>query len=237
MAWTLPHPLGGAATRARLLYERWVLQKVPPWLRRADGGNILSAIGEVADTIVDRHGAGVRLRFPNSDEDALALCGEERRIIRGPLEPAPAYALRVQAWLEAHRRRGSVYTLLEQWHAYNFGAERTIEIVYASGTRYTLASDGTITKDSITWSPGGTGWARAWAFLYEATDPGALTSEEDAVLSLIPRTWSAAHMLPYQIVVMWPEPTPEVRLWDYPPRIWDDGSDWTDDEPVIFEAD
>lgn len=234
MAWSFPVPLGTSLTRLRLLYEQWILTKVPPWLRRATGGVVLSSIGEVMDSMIDRLGLAVQLRFPGTDESSLAVVGRERRIVRGPSESALAYAARVRQWRPAHRHRGSVYALLEQWHAYNADAPRRIDVVYNSGTRYVMESDGTITRDILPdWTGDGTGrWARAWCFLYEDADPGPLTAAQEAAYTAIPRLWNAAHMLPLTVVILWPG----VGLWDYPPGIWDEGEDWTDDEPIILEA-
>lgn len=234
MAWGLPFPLGASATRARLLYERWVLQKVPPWLRRRVGAAILQSIGEVADALVDRAGIAVRLRFPLTDESSLALLGSERGIVRGPDEAPLVYAGRVQRWLEAHRHRGGVYELLDQWNAYN-PTRRAIDVLYASGTLYRFfEADLPIDRQIIFWGESNSPvWARAWCFLYEDADPGPLTPAEETNLTIIPRLWNAAHMLPLYVVVLWPG----VKLWDYPQEIWDEpGAVWTDDEPIILEA-
>lgn len=234
MTFPLDYPLGGSRTEGRVLYERDILRIVPPWLRRTVGGAIMKALGMCVDSLIDRAVAGVALRFPNSDPDALAIMGRERRIIRGPSESADAYALRVQGWLAAHQRRGSVYAMLDQWHAYNADAVRQVDVVYYSGTRYVLDTAGDITRDDVEFAGDSSGqWAQAWCFLYEAADPGALTDAEAAALTIIPRVWNTAHMLPLFVVILWPE----VGLWDYPPGIWDEpGALWTDDEPIVLEA-
>lgn len=235
MTWPLPYPLGGAASERRERYERTVKQVVPPWLRRRVGGSILSGIGAVMDAITSRAGDAVRLRFPGVDEDALPIIGQERRIVRGPMESSYAYSQRLPGWIDAHRRRGSVYAMLEQWHGYNADSPRRIDIVYQSGTRYVLAADGTITRDtSPGWVPDASPlWARAWAFVYEGSDPGTPSAVDAAALTVIPRLWTAAHMRPITVVILWPG----VELWDYPPGIWDEpGALWADDVPYILEA-
>jgi len=229
--WSFPIALGAALTRQRLLYERWILTRVPPWLRRLTGGVVLSSIGEVADAMVDRAGVSVALRFPATDESSLAVLGRERRIVRGPAEGALAYAARVRRWRPDHRQRGSVYAMLAQWHAYS---PRVVDVVYHSGTRYRMDLSGTVVRDTITWRPDATAlWAQAWCFVYEDDDPGALTAAQIAEYIAIPRVWSAAHMLPLKVVVLWPG----VRLWDYPVETWDEpGALWTDAIPHILEA-
>ena len=235
MSWELPFAFGAEVTPT---YAHRITQRVPPWLRRRVGGAILRAIGEVLDILIARTGAGVALRFPSPEVDAgaLAIAGRERRIVRGLGEPTSTYALRVQRWLDAHRHRGNVYEMLRQWHAYNGASPRRIDVVYYSGTRYILEADGTITRDILPDFGGdGTGrWAQAWCFLYEDADPGPLTPDQEAQLTMIPRLWSAAHMLPLKVVVLWPG----VALWDYPPGPWDDAEDptWTDAVPIILEA-
>lgn len=234
MSWELPITLGGEVSP---FFVRRIMRVVPPWLRRRVGGAILRAIGEVLDAMSARDDAGVALRFPTPgvDPGALAIQGRERRIVRGIGEPAATYAGRVQRWLEAHRHRGSVHEMLRQWHAYNGANPRRIDVVYYSGTRYILEVDGTITRDILpNFGGDGTGrWAQAWCFVYEDADPGPLTPEQEAQLTMIPRLWSAAHMLPLKVVVLWPG----VGLWDYPPGLWDDPADpWTDDVPIILEA-
>ena len=235
MSFDLAYPLGGEEQENFLRFERIIMTIVPPWLRRTIGGAILQGIARVIDALIYRAGYGVRLRFPFVDEDSLSLAGRERRMTRGPAETSMTYSGRVQTWLDAHRRRGSVYAMLRQWYAYMGDSPRLIEVIYHSGTRYTLDVDGSITRDAITWGADGTDdWAQAWVFLYEDSDPGTLTDAQKAELLLIPRLWNAAHMRPLKVVILWPG----VGLWDYPQGPWDDVEDptWTDDEPIILEA-
>ena len=214
MAWSLPYPLGGLASGQRYRYESWILRVVPPWLRRTNGGAMLRAIGAVMDALEDRAVAGVRLRFPYEDEDALAIQGREKRIVRGPGEEPTVYASRVQAWRHAHQKRGSVYALLEQWRAYLADAPRAVDVLYHSGTLYKLYEGVGLPIDRaiISWDPEGTQCAQAWCFLYEDADPGVITAAQDAELSAIPRLWNAAHMLPLHVVLCWPG----ARLWGFP---------------------
>ena len=213
MPWTLPYPLGGLASGQRYRYESWILRVVPPWLRRTNGGAMLRAIGAVADALEDRAVAGVRLRFPYEDEDALAIQGREK----------PGVGDGRAAVRPAHQQRGSVYALLEQWRAYLADAPRAVDVLYHSGTLYKLYENVGLPIDRaiISWSPEGTQWAQAWCFLVEDADPGVITAAEDAALSAIPRLWNAAHMLPLHVILTWPG----AALWEYPV----DGLTWTED--------
>lgn len=229
MSFDLAYPLGGEEQENFLRFERIIMTIVPPWLRRTIGGAILQGIARVMDALIYRAGYGVRLRFPFVDEDSLSLAGRERRMTRGPTETSLTYSGRVQGWLPAHQHRGSAWELLRQWRAYNgqdaydANAGQPIDVLYQSGTLYKLYQSGTLERAIVGWGgplPAG-GWAQAWCFLYVDADPGALTDAQKAELLLIPRQWNAAHMLPLNVVVVWPG----AALWAYP----DDGLTWTED--------
>lgn len=226
MTFPLAYPLGGAAGRTN--YEQEIKQRIPPWLRRRVGGGIMMAIGAVVDALAYRMAQGVALRFPFQDEDSLAIIGRERAIVRGPSEHPIVYSARVQGWLGAHRHRGSAWELLRQWKAYNgtdaydAGTGQQIDVIYQSGTAYRLDNVGNIERFIPGWGghPPPGGWAQAWCFLYVAADPTPVSAEDDAIMAAIPRLWSAAHMLPLNVIVVWPG----ARLWAYPPPelTWDE---------------
>jgi hypothetical protein len=239
-------------------YTENLVRISPPWLQRSVGGRLLRSIGALADEISSRIVQGVALRFPTDvvDPDALALTGQERRMLRGPAEDAVTYARRIRSWWDAHRIRGGPYALLEQFHAYLSGLLNVqIDCVYWSGTRRSISIDGVITRDSISWGADGSSeWSQIWLFLYLAADI-VTTSDETLidddgntlmftigdpddleVLRAIPREWSAAHIHRTTIVVL----ADYRQLWDYPPAIltWDDDEGLWDDTPTItsFEA-
>lgn len=227
MSFPLDYPLDGRPERDRRLFQHAILRIVPPWLRRTVGGALMSSIGIVMDTMVDMAADGVKLRFGDTDEDALAIAGRERGIVRGPSEDAPTYAARVQQWLPAHQRRGSAWELLRQWKAYNgsaaydAGTGQDIDVIYQSGTLYRLSASGVIARTIPGWdSPPDAGWAQAWCIVDVAADPTPVSAEDDAIMAVIPRLWNAAHMLPLNVVVTWPG----ARLWGYPaPTLtWDE---------------
>jgi hypothetical protein len=177
------------------------------------------------------------------DPDALALIGRERRILRGPAEAPATYAARLRTWWDAHRGRGGPYALLEQLRAFFLGTlEVRMDVVAQSGTRYWMDEDGVITRDAIEWDGDGTGkWARVWVFFYLTTLPaslvthagdrlvthagdvltgesllgGAISDEDAAMFTAIPREWSAAHIDKTTVVLL----AGDAVLVGYPPRL------------------
>jgi len=156
------------APPARMRFENATKAVAPPWLQRSIGGRFLGAIGKVVDDLVDRTALGVKARFPGLTDasDGLAYIGRDRLIRRGPNESDATYARRLRLWLDSHRTRGGPYALLEQLRAYWLDTLTVpIDVVYHDGTRRSIAADGTITRDSISWNPDGSNhWARIWIF-------------------------------------------------------------------------
>lgn len=224
MGFGLPYPLGGSPSEAFERSEQTAIEIAPPWLRGTIGGAILRTMGEIVDEVGIRAGLAVRARFPGTYEEALGRLGRDRLLPRGAGESVTSYVGRLERWLDDQPGRGSTRAMLEQWYAYMVGAEVQIDVVYYSGTRFVLGTDGTITQDSITWDADGSGdWAQAWCFLHYAADPGALTDAQTAAITLIPRQWIAAHMMPLHVVIIWPG----ARLWGYPTPLptWDEQDD------------
>lgn len=117
---------------------RWL---VPGWLRWGEGDGILKSISQLIDEYVLRLRDGITRRFPSYaaaalDDDALALIGRDRGIIRGRNETAAHYAARLVEWRypRGHRVRGSAFALLTQISEYFGGVQCwTID---ANGTRH-----------------------------------------------------------------------------------------------------
>lgn len=142
----------------RPLFGSRILESVPPWLRRTHGARVLGAIGDVVDAQVQRAFEVVMLRFPRGIETtALPYIGRDRRIRRGPAEPASSYARRMLTWWDDHRQRGGPHALLRQLHAYLLDyAPGQIDLVYQSGTRFIAdETTGEITRSDITWGGDG----------------------------------------------------------------------------------
>jgi hypothetical protein len=211
-----------------------------PWLMRGFGGKFLYALVLQLRALIDMATAAIKIRFPGLySNETLPIIGRERKIRRGRVETDETYARRLLRWWDDHKRRGGPYALLEQLHAYYAPNNFPIELVYASGRRFSLAVDGTITKDDISWpNPPAAKWARWWLIFHwpevlegpgkwgESGDKwgaggvwgsGLSRAEVDSI-RLIPAEWNAAHTLG-MILIM----GPGVRKWGYPPRKWGTG--------------
>jgi hypothetical protein len=192
--------------------ERWC----PPWLQTGNAERFMYALAVQADLAGDALVAALASRFPGLyGHESLAIIGRERRIARGPYETDASYAVRLRRWRKDHRMRGGPYALLAQLHAYYAPNNFPIVLQYRSGRRFTMATDGTITRDV---APGfgldvnRAMWARQWLF-YEtdAYDVDALTASDVADLTHVPRDWQAAHMMTTVVVMQ-----PGAELYNYP---------------------
>jgi hypothetical protein len=211
----------------------------PPWLRRVVGGAVMESLGVPVETLVDRTVESLRKRFPNAlSPEALGYLGRERRILRGPNEPAATYAARLLTWWDSHLTRGGPYALLTQMHAYFADAENpTIDCVSNNGVRHTVDSSGTITRGSYAGFTGDgeapTKWARLFIFFQLpgttifGEDIYALTAETQALICSVPREWKAAHIdrIYIRLVpsggIAWGYP--ETLVWGAPGEVWGGG--------------
>jgi hypothetical protein len=189
----------------------------PPWLQHDVAGRVLHTIGVTLDACADATVAGVKLRFPGYMPEALPLLGRERRISRGRLEPDELYAQRLMRWLVDHQRRGGPYAMLAQLYAHYASAPMVIELQYRSGRRFRMDVAGSVTRDIAGWSDGDPAqWAR-WVLRLalptasvdggtwdnaddQWADPAsvwdcALSPDDVADYTLIPREWNAAHCI------------------------------------------
>lgn len=142
----------------RPLFGSRILQVLPPWLQRTTGGRVMGALGDVLDVHTQRAFEALTLRFPRSTETtALPYLGRDRRIRRGPAEPASSYARRLLTWWADHKQRGGPHALLRQIHAYLLDyAPGQIDLVYQSGTRFPCdETTSEITRSDITWGGDG----------------------------------------------------------------------------------
>jgi hypothetical protein len=207
-------------------YRDSVRKRSPPWLQSGRAEKILYALAVQLDVLGDALSAGVKLRFPGLYSfESLPLLARERRIQRGRNETDGAYATRLTRWRIDHQVRGGPYALLGQLYTHYAPNNFPIDLVYYSGRRFSLAIDGTITRDTIAWAPDTdtARWARYW--LIYRTDQWAVTpptADEIEDLRLVPRQWNAAHAQGHIIVM----PT-TAELWNYPPgRLWNHPGTW-----------
>jgi hypothetical protein len=86
----------------------------PAWLSRPKGAAWLRAMGDEKDTTVARAKDAVKQRFFElADRDAQALGGQERQIVRGPLETNATYGERLVGAWDAWSWAGTAKGLLE----------------------------------------------------------------------------------------------------------------------------
>jgi hypothetical protein len=213
---------------------------VPPWLRRSVGGRLLYAIALHFDALVELATIAIKIRFPGLySYESLPSLSRERRIRRGLGETDASFAARLRGFFEAHRDRGGPYVLLEQIFAryrYSVDGAFPVHLMYTSGARFDLATDGAITRDVDTW---GTGlgpeeWAHWWlvyewptTILNDGTwgDPGAwgdggvwgstLSVADVTDLRLIPTEWNNGYCKGHLVVL-----SPGQALWGVPDELW-----------------
>lgn len=209
--------------------ERSLVEAMPPWLRRTYGGKLVRAFGITLDAIADRSADAMAARLPSEAlPDALPYIGRDRKIVRGLDESDASYAGRLRRWLPDHKRRGGGIALLRQLEAYYASSPKQIDLVYETGTRYTLGPDGTITKDSIEWREGSdpAAWAQAFVFVRYDAEPFVSYAEAQSVVSIV-REWMPGHIQNFYVWGVYPGGG---DLWDYP-----DGVLWDADDPVLWD--
>ncbi len=226
----------------QLTFRDAIRKAVPVWLQKGNAEKILYALAIQFDGLTDAVTAGVKARFPGLySPESLAVLGRDRRIRRGRYDTDQTYATRLLRWLDDHANRGGPYAMLQQIHAHFAPNNFPIELVYASGARFALATDGTITRDYTFPLDGDPAqWAR-WTLYYhwpvsygsDGTwgapglwgDGGVWGSNvpPDTVtdLKLVPTEWNAAHALGTLVLL-----GPGAGLWGVPPTdTWGMGGD------------
>lgn len=198
----------------------------PHWLQNTNAGALGWAIVLQLDASYDATVAGVKTRFPGLyTYESLAAIGRERRIRRGRVETDAVYAGRLQRWLTDHPTRGNAWALLAQLHAHYAPAAFVIHLVYKTGRRFSMAADGTITRDIVPPPQPQPMWARWTLFYFTDEWPTAadVTTDDANDLTLIPKEWVAGHAKG-KVLLM---PT-GAELWNYhvPPRKWNNHSKW-----------
>lgn len=212
-------------------FARGLFERMPPWFRRTRGGAFVLGLGDQLDVLAQQAADAVKHRFPvaTSDADALALLGAERRILRGPREDAATYASRLLTWWDDHRGRGGPYALARQiWGYWRTSINPPFEIVYTSGRRFSVSTSGVVTRDDISWSAPAA-WAQYWIFfhltgltttfvdelgdvvvtdtgatlVFDTLTGGAVTEEEAAQFTTVPREWSPAHVQRVNVVLLY----------------------------------
>lgn len=213
-----------------------IRMRSPRWLRTGLAEKVLYTVGLHLDGLTDALVAAVKMRFPGYySVETLSYEGRQRRIPRGRHESDQTYAERLIGWLDAHRTRGGPYSLLRQLHEHFAPNNFAIELLYSNGRRYVLAPDGTITWDTVAWTPPGdpSRWARWWLFYHapQFAEPvkkwggfawgdgtvwsSGLSGQDVADLRLIPVAWGNAHSTGHLVIL------DEGETWEtYEPGQW-----------------
>lgn len=138
-------------------YIRYVLTKVPPWLRREHGSAFLQSFAQELDLLADEHLAAAKAPWPwEAPTDALAYIGSERQLERYTGETDEDFRVRLwDAW-ETWFLSGTEDGLLNQLYlATNYLGLTNISI-----------------RTNADWNPtppdGNTGWwSRFWVVIGE----------------------------------------------------------------------
>lgn len=163
---------------ARKFFPPWMLDRVAAGL--VNGWKYIYSFLVMGDLLIQFAIEGVLAKFPGyCPAEALPIIGRDRRITRGLAETDDSYATRLIGWLDAWKRAGSAYAILDQIAAY-LGTPGTLRIVTANGTWWTRNPDGSrervVTLPTKNWDWDGEDdlWARFWVILY-ADDYGWTT--------------------------------------------------------------
>ena len=152
-------------------FETYHKVGLPSWLNTGEGDLVCKSLGKIEDAFVDRARLGRLAAFPEyAPDDALALLGRQRGIVRGIAEPAEAYAARLIRYLDYHRVQGNPYALHAQLRAY-LQADVPIRTVDRAGNWFTTDYDGTksalIAQANWSWDAlPASQWSRFWVVIY-----------------------------------------------------------------------
>jgi len=142
----------------------------PPWLSRGFAEKLIYTIGVHLDALGDGVINAIAARFPNAyTPETLAVTGRERGIRRGPGETDAGYAARLDAWWDAHRKRGNPYALMRQLQAYLTPHLVPMAVVNNSGAWYSLDAAGVpgyVAETAWNWDNDTTRWSRFWLILF-----------------------------------------------------------------------
>lgn len=151
---------------------------VPSWLSKGDGGKVLSSLGQMLDEFASRTRDALEARMPSrAPDDALALLGQDRVIVRGIDEASSTFATRLLRWLDDHHTRGNAFALIAQLRAY-LGTNAKIRTVDNRGNWYTVDQNGVqsylLAQGNWDWDGDATSWSRFWVIIYASTSPWTL---------------------------------------------------------------
>jgi hypothetical protein len=170
---------------------------VPSWLQ----GPVVDSLAQMVDDFSAQARAGLEARFPSrADDDALALLGVDRGLVRGLSEPSGHYAQRLIGWRfpRGHRVRGSAFALLDQVGNYFGGLYSwTIDILGNKHTRTAAGDESFSYANAWNWDGSLAELARFWVVIDPTQAPILGASKIIAWPSLgVAATWGGALDLP-----------------------------------------
>jgi hypothetical protein len=133
---------------------------------------VYAFIGIPLDAIAEAAYQALRARFPEfAPEDALTALGRDRGIVRGPLEAAASYRVRLLLWIITWRGAGVGRALLDQIAGYLTPHQVKLRIWTQIGVVYTREANGTFTVERATagswlWDTQLSNWARFYVIIY-----------------------------------------------------------------------
>lgn len=141
---------GGWRSRTTEWIVWWLSDRVEEGL--AVGYTIWWIVASTLDVLQELALEGLFASWPGyGTASALAMIGRSRGMIRGMQESDARYGSRLRQWLTRWQHAGSQANLIQAIHEYVLGQPKCF-IVNRHGTRVTVAPDGTMTTDVITWN-------------------------------------------------------------------------------------
>ncbi len=193
--------------------------KVPVWMTRANGWNLLVSMIVWADIGLQILFEALYARFPGvGTNTALPYLSRSRGLVRGMSDTDATFAARLLLWLDRWRLAGTQLGLARAIQDYCTGSPR-VRVVNRAGLMTTLAAGGassTVTSTSWNWdglsNPGRAGyWSELWVIVYtppwpvsgfmDTSNPAkaglgigsaAPRVDVDAIKNLLD-TWKSAH--------------------------------------------
>lgn len=147
---------------------------IPGWLSDGEGGDLLFSFGMLFDETAEFGYHGVFARFPAyGTDDSLSAIGRDRQIVRGFVETAASYELRLVRWLDSHKLGGNPFELLDRLAGYFSGFDVKMRVVNNAGNWYTRNADGTrsfvLSLQNWNWDGNTSAWSRFWVIVYPST--------------------------------------------------------------------
>lgn len=115
----------------------------PRWIFGPNAQAFLFSMIAPLDAMQEWLFQGIQSRFPGlGPPEADAYVARDRKIRKGPNESRDAWAARARGWLNAWRRAGSPFAILEQLAGFFSPSPPTVYLVTASGHWYWRTPDG-----------------------------------------------------------------------------------------------